>query len=259
MSDTPTILVAEDDPKTRELLEIILISANYKVVTVQDGREALEYLQQNTPDLAILDIDMPFMKGTDVANRMRRVTRIAHVPLIILTASRDDRSQVDAAFSKVDVFMTKPFRSRELLDAVAALLPERPAPQPAQGKVTPPVEPDKRRILVVADGQTVRKFVIDVLEGRGHKVMSAETAADASSLVRDYLGALSLVILDLDLPGGASFALLQEIRQRSSLPVILLTDRQQEASIKRDYQEESLQKPFNPKELLLKVEQLLRS
>jgi CheY-like chemotaxis protein len=70
------ILVADDQEGHRKLLDLLLSIEGYDLTMVEDGREALAWLQQHTPDLAILDVAMPFLTGLEVADRMRRVSRL---------------------------------------------------------------------------------------------------------------------------------------------------------------------------------------
>lgn len=106
---------------------MLLSVDGYDVVTVPDGKAALDYLKTNTPQLAILDVKMPYMSGIDVCARMKRIPRLKDIPVIILTALRDDATTRMAHQAKADLVVLKPlegkdFRStvRELLESTAA-------------------------------------------------------------------------------------------------------------------------------------------
>jgi PleD family two-component response regulator len=90
MHSTPpprTILVVDDHDAHRRLLEMVLGAHNYRVISASDGHEALTYLQFGTPDAIILDVHMPDMSGFDVARRVRRLTRLRAVPILIMTSA----------------------------------------------------------------------------------------------------------------------------------------------------------------------------
>jgi DNA-binding response OmpR family regulator len=121
------ILVADDEPAVRNLLEMILSADGHTVTTVEDGKAALEYLKEETPDLVILDVNMPHLSGLDVCNRMKRVKRLADVPVIILTALGDERTKLEARSVKADKFMNKPLTGKNLRHTIQELLEDAQA------------------------------------------------------------------------------------------------------------------------------------
>lgn len=136
---SPTLLIADDQAGQRAVLEMLLSLEGYELVTVEDGREALEWLKQNTPDLAILDVNMPHVDGLDVCRRMKRVTRLRQVPVLILTALRDDATMAAADEAEADVVVRKPLEGKDFREHVQRLLRDgsatgRPGePTPATG------------------------------------------------------------------------------------------------------------------------------
>lgn len=119
---TATILVAEDMAGQRLVLEMLLSADGYDVVAVEDGREALEYLKENTPDLAILDVNMPFVTGTEVCSRMKRIQRLKEVPVIILTALREEQVLREARAASADEVIPKPLEGKDFRQVVRDLL-----------------------------------------------------------------------------------------------------------------------------------------
>ncbi len=122
-----TILVADDQAGQLAVIDLLLSLDGYRLTTVENGREALEWLKENTPDLAILDVAMPYVDGIDVCRRMKRVARLRAIPVVILTALRDDATLEGARAAGADAVVRKPlegkdFRTtvRDLLDAAAA-------------------------------------------------------------------------------------------------------------------------------------------
>lgn len=130
--DAPkTILVADDIEGQRLVLDMLLSSDGHDVVTVEDGREALAYLKDHTPDLVILDVAMPFISGIDVCHRIKRVPRLKDVPVIILTVLTDERTRDMAFFAKADAVVTKPLEGKDFRATVRELLfPSSPTTGP---------------------------------------------------------------------------------------------------------------------------------
>ncbi|MBA2665745.1 MAG: response regulator [Trueperaceae bacterium] len=95
------------------VLDMILSVDAYDVVHASDGRETLEWLKGNTPDLAILDVAMPFVDGIDICTRMKKVSRLKDVPVIILTALRDERTRQRARLAPADALVAKPLEGKD--------------------------------------------------------------------------------------------------------------------------------------------------
>jgi len=121
--DEPTrILVADDIEGQRLVLEMLLGADGHVVDTVDDGRAALDYLKTTTPDLAILDVAMPFVSGIDICHRMKRIPRLKDVPVIILTALKDERTREMARVARADAIVTKPLEGKDFRATVRDLL-----------------------------------------------------------------------------------------------------------------------------------------
>lgn len=116
------ILVADDTEGQRMLLEMLLSADGHEVHLVSDGREALEYLKTETPDLAILDVAMPHITGVDVCHRMKRVPRLKHVPVIILTALNDQSTREMARMAHADAVVNKPLEGKDFRATVKDVL-----------------------------------------------------------------------------------------------------------------------------------------
>lgn len=117
-----TLLIADDQAGQRAVLEMLLSLEGYELVTVEDGREALEWLKENTPDLAILDVNMPHVDGLDICRRMKGVTRLRSVPIMILTALRDDATMAAAEDAAADMVVRKPLEGKDFRQHVQRLL-----------------------------------------------------------------------------------------------------------------------------------------
>ena len=116
------VLVADDNPVSRELIREILEYDQYEVIEAGDGREALAKVREHTPDLALLDIQMPIMDGNAVIREIRADPALAHLPVAALTAyaMQGDRERALAAgFSR---YITKPIEIPDFREQVAELL-----------------------------------------------------------------------------------------------------------------------------------------
>lgn len=120
MGNMIRVLLAEDDETISEPLARALRREGYLVDVAQDGRAALKSAENETPDLLILDLGLPYVDGLDVCRRLRQEGLVA--PVLILTARGDEVDTVVGLDAGADDYVTKPFRLAELLARVRALL-----------------------------------------------------------------------------------------------------------------------------------------
>jgi DNA-binding response OmpR family regulator len=125
MADPKKILIADDSDSIRNLLEMILTADSHEVTQVSDGREALNHLKDNTPDLIILDITMPFIDGLEVCSRIKRVSRLKATPVIILTAHTDEDTAKKAKLVGADVLVHKPLSGKNFRNTILEMLEKR--------------------------------------------------------------------------------------------------------------------------------------
>ena len=114
-----TILAADDDPQLLRLITRNLQLEGYDVLAASDGLQALELIENNSPDLVLLDVMMPRMDGFTVCYRVRE---FSSVPIIIVTARGQDQDKVRGLDLGADDYLTKPFSVDELLARVRAVL-----------------------------------------------------------------------------------------------------------------------------------------
>jgi DNA-binding response OmpR family regulator len=166
MTAAKTILVVDDEARLVSLVETYLTQSGFRVMTAANGREALSVAERQEPDLIILDIMMPEMDGYE----FMRAYRVEHdTPIILLTARVDSDEKVVGLESGADDYMTKPFRPRELMARVKAVLRRSGKKEPV-GKV-----------LRAAD---------IVLDRSAHAVQVAERYVDLTPSEFDLLAAL---------------------------------------------------------------------
>ena len=114
-----TILAADDDPQLLRLVTRNLQLEGYEILAASDGQQALELIENNSPDLVLLDVMMPRMDGFTVCHRVRS---FSSVPIIIVTARGQDQDKVRGLDLGADDYLTKPFSVDELLARVRAVL-----------------------------------------------------------------------------------------------------------------------------------------
>ena len=112
------ILAVDDERHIVRLVEVNLQRAGYDVVTAYDGREALEKVKAESPDLIVLDVMMPYMDGFEVLKNLKADPVTAEIPVIMLTAKAQDADVFRGWQSGVDCYLTKPFNPMELLTFV---------------------------------------------------------------------------------------------------------------------------------------------
>ena len=160
---TPHVLVVEDEPNIRELVCLHLGLEGYRCEGIPDGHQALRRTEQERFDLLVLDLMIPGLDGLALCRAVRKGKTNHDVPILMLTARRDESDKVIGLESGADVYLTKPFGVRELVARVRALL-RRPRHAPAEattsGDLGPAVsihglaiDPARRRVDI--DGRDV--------------------------------------------------------------------------------------------------------
>jgi two-component system, OmpR family, KDP operon response regulator KdpE len=132
MSNSPHILVIDDELQIQRAIHTILSEKGFKVTTASNGTEGLTLAAANEPDIIILDLGLPDMDGVEVCSRLREWTQC---PIIILSVRDSERDKVGALDSGADDYLTKPFGIEELLARVRVALRHSAQKQGGQSKV----------------------------------------------------------------------------------------------------------------------------
>ena len=130
MSNTPHILVIDDEPQILRAMRTILTEKQFRVTTASRGEEGLALAATQEPDIVILDLGLPDMDGGEVCARLREWTQC---PIIILSVRDSERDKVAALDRGADDYLTKPFGIEELLARVRVALRHASARTQAQG------------------------------------------------------------------------------------------------------------------------------
>lgn len=160
---TETILVVDDQASVRTLLKDYLASQGYRVVTANDGQEALFVARHEHPNLVLLDIMMPKMDGYQFLSAFRRENQ---VPVIVLSAKEEETDTVLGLELGADDYVIKPFRMRELLARIRAAL---------------------RRMETPAEPASLLRVGDLVMDRAAHRVTVGEKEANLTALEFDLL------------------------------------------------------------------------
>lgn len=114
------ILVVDDEEYLVQLLKSRLMVNRFEVVTALSGREGLEKLRAEKPDLVVLDVLMPELNGVDFVETVRRDPALRHVPVIVISAQPDTKTRFD--LSQISAFVSKPFQPDEFIAQIKRAL-----------------------------------------------------------------------------------------------------------------------------------------
>ncbi|MBI3977747.1 MAG: response regulator [Chloroflexi bacterium] len=204
----PRIVVAEDDPDIRAIIESTLKFRGYEVVAARDGQQGWQLIQAEMPDAAILDMDMPVMTGVEVCRRLRADPATRHIPVLFLTGHEELEAKAEAFEAGADDYLVKPFAPRELTMRLSAVL--------------------KRSESARASVPAIAAPSI-VLEGRVIGVFGAKGGVGASALAVNLAVALAqsggkVCLVDLDLEHATDNMLLDLIPRPQATIVELATE-----------------------------------
>ena len=116
------ILVVEDEPDIRKLINYNLAQERFKVLEAEDGEQALKLLQREKPNLVILDLMLPGLSGLELCKILRDRTDTTHLPILMLTAKAGETDKVVGLEMGADDYLPKPFSPREMVARVRAIL-----------------------------------------------------------------------------------------------------------------------------------------
>ena len=124
-----SVLIVEDEPEIREMLNFSLTRAGFTVIEAATGEMALQRLDTDLPDILIVDWMLPGMSGVELAKRIRRDELTSALPLLMLTARSEETDVLKSFESGIDDYMSKPFSPKQLVARIKALLRRSGAPE----------------------------------------------------------------------------------------------------------------------------------
>jgi DNA-binding response OmpR family regulator len=189
---SPTILVVDDEPTVTEVVSIYLERAGYRVLVASDGQEALDILETRPLDLVVLDLTLPEVGGLEITRWLRAR---GEMPIIMLTARREEVDRILGLELGADDYVVKPFSPQELVSRVKAVL--RRTYGAARAKEERPLEVahlriDPQRRVVEADGAevplTAKEFdLLWQLARHPRRVFTRDQLLDLVWGVTDYI------------------------------------------------------------------------
>jgi two-component system KDP operon response regulator KdpE len=153
MTSEPLVLTVDDEPGILRLLKLELTAQGFRVISATGGEEALKLVEEQRPDIVLLDVIMPDMTGLEV---MRRLREVSSVPVILITAKDTDTDKVQGLGLGADDYVVKPFNPEEVGARVAAVLRRSVGPQNVERVLNiGDLEIDLNRRLVLRGGEVV--------------------------------------------------------------------------------------------------------
>jgi len=239
------ILLVEDDEVNRDMLARRLRRKGHLVVTAGDGERAVAMAGKESPDVILMDLNLPVLDGWMATRRLKNAPQTQAIPVIALTAHAMSGDRQKALNAGCDDYDTKPVEFERLMDKIHALLGARvvsEAAAPAAAPVEPtrpvapkPAEPAPRksaRLLVVDDTPANREMLSRRLQRHGYEV---EVAPEGQAALRMLQASpFDLVLLDVMMPGINGLDVLRQLRQTrpaTDLPVIMATARDESHDI----------------------------
>jgi len=139
------LLVAEADRLQLQLIDMLLSSGAFELTTVETGREALQHLKSHTPDLCVFALDLPDVAGDVICGKVRRVSRLARTPVILIAPQAGEFGLSDQARARArkvgaDLVLPRPLGDKNLSNRIQALLDEREATPKREGFTTVVIE-----------------------------------------------------------------------------------------------------------------------
>ena len=170
------ILVVEDERDIAALVAYHLTKEGFRVRTVGSGDDAMASMRSERPDLVVLDLMLPGFSGLEILEEMRRRPELSEVPVVVLTARREEADRIRGLELGADDYLTKPFSPQELVLRIGAVLRRVQAPPVAgTGRVLRggPVTVDLSAMAVAVDGEPVEltpteyRLLVALMERKG--------------------------------------------------------------------------------------------
>lgn len=222
---TARVLIVEDNPINRELIDYLLRAHGFETLQALDGAIGLDMARRERPDLILCDIQMPVMDGIEFAHHVKSDPALRHTPLVALTALAmvGDRDRILA--EGFDGYIAKPVDPSLFIETVGAFLhlPATPAPLPP---APPPPELSglRARVLVVDDTPFNLELKRDLLEPHGFEVVTVATADEAFAAA--HRQPPDLIISDVGMRQGDGFDFIRRVKadpQLRDIPFVFLS------------------------------------
>ncbi|HXQ52174.1 MAG TPA: chemotaxis protein CheB [Stellaceae bacterium] len=257
-----TILVVEDEPVVREMLELLLDGEGHRTVTASDGKQALELVARRTmqPDLVVADYSLPNdLNGLQVIAGVQKILR-HEIPAIILTGDISTDA-IRLIARQGCTHLSKPVKTKELTHLIQQLLAKpKPAPPPSarpQPQAAGGAQPET--IIVVDDDNSLRETMRELLEAEGKRVESY--ASGEAFFAAHHAGGGDCLLVDAGMPGMSGLDVLERLKTEGHhLPAIMITgdgDVRMAVRAMNAGAADFIEKPIGRDELLASIERAL--
>ncbi len=259
------VLVVDDNPTNRRILQEIMVLWNLEPVLAHDGFVALEAVKQSRDDgtpfgLILLDFHMPEMDGLEFAERLLEIEGAEYGPIVILSSSMSGMNSLRLRRCGIERYLTKPVIASELLDAMLGVLGESKSDILAPIIYEQPVQSTPRKILLAEDGLVNQRVAMGFMAKWGHDVTLASNGREAVEAVNRER--FDLVLMDIQMPemnGYEATATIRasEMNTNRHLLIVAMTagamkgDREKCLAAGMD---DYISKPFNPEDLQRVIE-----
>lgn len=122
MTKVPKVLIVDDDPNILMSLEFLMRKSGYEVLIARNGKEALELLNSNTPDITLLDIMMPDVDGYEICKQVKKSKKLKTCKIVFISAKTKEADIQKGYDAGADLYITKPFSTKFVVSKVSELL-----------------------------------------------------------------------------------------------------------------------------------------
>ncbi|MFZ9739457.1 MAG: response regulator [Prochlorotrichaceae cyanobacterium] len=218
-----TILVVDDQIHNANLLTQVLEQDDYEVWQASSGQEALHMVEKITPDLILLDVNMPDMDGYTVCQQIKANQQTADIPVIFVSAAGGAWDKVKGFSVGGSDYITKPFNTLEAIVRIETQLKlhQKQGQSDSEGKFCLSEDSGAAVILMVDDEASNLKLLADVLENEGYEVWQAESGAEALRVIQKVVP--HLILLDVNLPDQSGYEICQHLKSQTNtkhIPII---------------------------------------
>ncbi|MGZ9112546.1 MAG: response regulator, partial [Rhodoplanes sp.] len=216
MTAVLSILVVEDNPTTRKMLRLALLTEGYAVVEAADARAALAAAESILPDLILQDLILPDMDGLDLLRRLRALPGGKELPILALSGFLSRLEEAQTEQEGFTALLVKPIEPSRLVEAIRVYMPQPPALAPSIGV--------GRRLLVVDDDPVQLKLTRIHFSQLGFEVAAVSGASEA--LIAARANRPDVILSDVFMPGTDGFDLCLGIRRDPNLanvPAVLVS------------------------------------
>jgi two-component system cell cycle response regulator len=275
MSSKHRILIVDDEPLNVKLLAAILSYDRYEIIRAFNGEQALEKVNEECPDLILLDIMMPGIDGFEVTRRLKDSSETRDIPIILITAFDVANYKVIGHEAGADEFLNKPVKAPELKSRVKSLLRTKEY----QGKLKLqkqaeadkwchnkekilPDENDTSSVLLVLEEENDANSIEMFLHGQPYQVIIEKTAKDAIAFANQRQ--IDLILIDVMRQEEEGFEIcsrLKERKQTANTQILVVSDSEYFENEHEQFElwsDDFLIKPINVHELRTRVKALLK-